>query len=107
MQIITDTIHNHNQRDSYWTKVRIVSNDHSRETALIVCASHEFLSEELKTDQFTNNAVQSWLSKVTEEWSKKGELVFHKPLHLDVRTVTDDGYKKTLEFLREEIIPRI
>jgi hypothetical protein len=106
MEIIKDNIHHSASRDSYWSRVHLKSSS-NKETLLFVCASHEYLGNFLKTRELNDNTLRVWLEEVVTEWQLKGESIFKKPVHLEVKAITEYGYKNGLEFLEKEIIPSL
>ena len=103
MRTIFTSIKYDNKRDSYWTKVEIKSEkDSNKKTTLLFCASYEYLGEEVKLKN--EDKITKWFKDdVLNELIKKGEIIFRKPYHLDVRALTIDGYNNGLTFLQNEL----
>lgn len=92
-------------RDTYWAKVDIKSDkDNKKKTSVYLCASYEYLWENLGVKDLEDNTLKAWFSNIVNEWKNKGEVIFNKQEHLDIRSVTMDGYKNGLAFLKTEII---
>lgn len=91
-------------RDSYWTPIRLKSST-NKETLLVVCASHEYLGTLLKTNDLNAKVMGTWVDSVVKEWESKGDSIFKQTIHLDVKAVTEDGYKNGLSFLKQEVVP--
>jgi hypothetical protein len=92
------------RRDTYWAKVDLKSpKDSDKKTSIYVCASYEYLWETLKTKELEGTKLKTWFEKIIDEWKEKGEVIFKKQEHFDIRSVTIDGYKNGLTFLKTEI----
>ena len=95
--------HNIN-RDSYWARMVLQSED-NKQTFLYVCVSHEYLGDTFKNTKFDDKLIENWFHEIAEEWAAKGEVIFKKPFHLEVRAITEEGYSNGMEFLKKEIVP--
>lgn len=104
MEVVKGLLHSHPQRDNYWAHLELKSPKLSQTTSVFVCASHEYLSEQLKSTNFSIDAVNGWIDNVAKDLEKRGDLIFDEPVHLLVRTVTDDGRRNAIEFLNKEVI---
>jgi len=102
MKVAKGTIKRDSNRDSYWTRVKLTSSE-NKNTLLLVCASHEYLGSVLNTNKFNDTRLNGWVDNVIKEWELKGNAIFRKPVHFEVKTVTEDGYKKGVEFLKQQI----
>lgn len=104
MHTVMTQLHRDFSRDNYWTKVELVSDKQNRKTNIMLCASYEYLSQYLKTEDLNDQVVGTWIGTVVEDIQKKGEVLFDEPNHLEVRAITQDGYQNGIDFLKERIL---
>lgn len=104
MLIVTQKIENDFHRDSHWTRIYLKSDDNQKQSVVLICASHEFLEDELKTNIYTQEQLTNWFEGVAANWSSKGESVFDKSVHYVVYAMSDEGYKNGEAFLRSEVV---
>lgn len=102
MQIVTGALHRDFSRDNYWTTVGLVSENSKKKTDVHLCASYEYLSEKLKTDDLNDEVVNNWVVTAVTDLQKKGDLLFNQPVHFEVRAITDDGKQNGLSFLQDK-----
>jgi hypothetical protein len=87
----------HNKNiDTYWTAVNFKSDSGSRNTKLYICASYEYLRDEKKL-----NDMDKFMLKVADEWKAKGNSIFLKPCHFEIKAKTNEGIKNGKRFLAE------
>ncbi len=104
MKTNTTSLKHDFSRDNYWAKVEIKSNkDAKKKTELLFCVSSEYLNEKLGVKDKEDKKLGKWFSNVVEDWKNKGEVLFRKPHHYDVRYITEDGYKNGLSFLKNKV----
>jgi hypothetical protein len=104
MQIVKSTIKSDSSRDNYWARILLKSSE-NKQTFLFVCASHEYIENSLKTNEVSATKVNELIDDVIVEWQSKGNSIFNKPFHLEVRAVTQNGYENGIQFLKNEIVP--
>ncbi len=107
MEIVKGTLHRDNSRDNYWSRVLLKSPENKGETFLYVCASYEYLNYRLNIDTFSDQALQGWVDDVVVEWTAKGDSIFKKPFHLDVKAITEEGRLNGLNYLKKEVVPAV
>ncbi len=102
MRIVTGALHRDFSRDNYWTKVGLVSDASEKKTDIYLCASYEYLSEKLNTDNLSDAVVNDWVLTAVADIQKKGNDLFTEPAHIEVRAITDDGKANGITFLKEK-----
>jgi hypothetical protein len=102
MKVTFPTIKYDDSRDTYWAKVKITSEKEDKATMLLFCASYEYVGEELK---ITNEEkIRKWFNNdILKNLTEKGDVIFRKPYHFDVRAVTSEGYTNGLTFLQNQL----
>jgi len=93
-------------RDLYWTRVVFLSEDESKKTQVLVCASDEYiraLYRLLGNQRLEQIHLDKWLDAVIAKWSKLGEKLFEKDVHYDVYANTESGEANGIDFLLKEI----
>jgi len=103
MRIVTGALHRDFSRDNYWTSVGLVSENSKQETNILLCASYEYLTENLKTDDLNDKIVNDWVATTIAEIQKQGNSLFEEVNHFEVRAVTPDGYENGISFLQEKL----
>gem|GEM_PF-1372237 len=103
MQIIAGDLHRDFSRDNYWTTVGLTSDTSKKETNILLCASYEYLSETLKTDDLTDEAVNSWVLTTVADIQKRGEELFSEPNHIEIRAITDEGRGNGFSFMHDKL----
>lgn len=108
MRTITGKLYRDSSRDNFWTKVELVSGKQQRKTEVLLCASYEYLCRDLKANKINDKALEKWVLRTITDFQKKGDSIFRKQTHLEVRAVTSDGYKNGISFLKENVLkPRV
>jgi len=93
------------RRDTYWTRINISSDDDSKKTTVLVCASHEYLWDLFEAREIEQVKFDVWLDKVVKKWEAMKEEVFNAPVHYDVYANTKEGMENGDKFLKEEVKP--
>ncbi|MDB5264500.1 MAG: hypothetical protein JWN64_71 [Parcubacteria group bacterium] len=107
MNVIRGTLHRDNSRDSYWSRILLKSSENKGETFVYVCASYEYLNYTLNIKTLTDEALHGWVDDVIIEWTAKGDSIFKKPFHIDVKAITEEGRLNGLAYLRKEVVPAV
>jgi len=89
-------------RDLYWSRIYFFSDDNSKESKVLVCASFEYFQQLLKKDSFQEDDFNSWLQGIVEKWTKLKDEIFNQDIHYDVYATTKEGEAKGLDFLLEK-----
>ena len=104
MQIIAGDLHRDFSRDNYWTTVGLTSDTSKKETNILLCASYEYLSETLNTDNLNDEVVNDWVLTAVADIQKKGEELFDEPNHIEVRAITDEGRGNGFSFMQDKLV---
>ncbi len=102
MQTITGKLYRDFSTDSFWTKVEFISDQSNRKTEVLLCASYEYLSQGLNRIEVNERAVNEWVARTVADLQKKGDVLFKKPTHFEMKAITEDGYKNGISFLKEK-----
>lgn len=102
MKIATQKIQEDTSRDLYWGRIYFLSDDESRKSKVLLCASFEFLQQLLGKDRFQDADFESWLKAAIDKWSKLGDEIFNQDIHYDTYATTKEGEAKGLDFLLEK-----
>lgn len=103
MQIIDSTLQHDFSRDVYWKKVGLISDNTRKETSILLCASYEYLSNELDTEILTDVVVENWATETITEMRSRGDRLFDKTVNYEVRALTSNGLESGFIFLEEKI----
>lgn len=107
MEVIKGRLHRDNSRDNYWARILFKSPENKGETFLYVCASYEYLHYTFNLNKFDDRELERWVDDVVVEWKTKGDAIFKKPFHLDVKAITEEGRLNGINFLKGEIVPAV
>ena len=100
MKIQAGTIHEEFSRDTYWARIRFESDDGSKKSTVITCASHEYLWDKLGVRDLSKEDLKGWLNAVVEKWKNKGDSILKEAVHFDIYANTEEGIENGLIFLR-------
>lgn len=104
MVLEPEKIHYDFDRKTYWTRIYAKSN--GRESVILVCASRNFLQDYFKLrESISDEKLKEWFVEVLKKWEVKGEKIFEQKVHYDVYSMTAEGLKNGIEFLKNEIVP--
>lgn len=90
-------------RDIFWTKIIIQSNDNKKTSVILICASWEYLCDFNKVNRVKKYHIELWLDGALKE-IEKNKKVFSKKVHYIVNANTEGGKKNGLKFLKEKAI---
>lgn len=106
MKIQKEKIIQEFDRDLYWTRLFISSDNGSRETKILAAASEEYLRDVNKLpggSKLAQSHLEQWLDSVEQKWTRLGEMVFNQDVHYDVYSVTKEGEANGIDFLINEV----
>jgi len=106
MQTIPGTLHRDFSTDSFWTRVQFISDKADKKTEVFLCASYEYLSNDLNVQKIDDGAFEKWVSETVNDIKKEGDVLFNKDTHLVVRAITPDGYTNGVSFLEDMLAQR-
>jgi hypothetical protein len=99
-------IHDHFNRDVWWSKITITSEDNLRESEVFMCVSEEYLMEKYNTNNLTSEQINLWFRDISEEYIKIDDSIFEHKYYSVVYATTEEGRINGDEFLKNEIIPK-
>lgn len=104
MKIIKGEIKEDSRRDLYWTRITFVSDNDSKKTQILTCASSEYLSDFLKIpidqdQKLQKEHFEKWLKLVEKKWLKLNEDIFNQDAHYDVYAISQEGEANGYNFL--------
>lgn len=105
MKIIKGKIHNHFNRDIYWSKIDIFSDDNTQETTVFFCVSDEYLRG-IFGNQLSTEQVNKWFEDIFIEYENMGADIFKKKINYKIYATTIEGKQNGLDFLINEITPK-
>ncbi len=100
MKIQVGNIHEEFSRDTYWARIRFESDDSSKQSTVITCASHEYLWDKLGVRDLSKEDLEKWLNAVVEKWKAKEDSIFKEMVYFDVYANTEEGIENGLIFLK-------
>lgn len=106
MKIIKGSVKEEFDRDLYWTKIVLLSEDETKKTQVLACASEEYLTDLYRLpgrQGLTREHLDRWLDSVMAKWSTLAEKLFEKDVHYDVYATTQEGEANGIDFLLKEI----
>lgn len=109
MEIIAtpEKIHRDDSRDTYWTRVRFSDSQGRELSNLYACASYEYLESRYHIEGATDGAkLNQWTVSLVKDWESRGDLIPSKPYHIQVCSITSEGYQNGVIFLQQQVIPR-
>lgn len=98
MKAVTNAVKRDQSRDSFWTKIDFFT-ENNKKTSFLLCASYEYLTENLDSDEVSDELLNNWVQNEVKDIEIQGEVIFNKPQHITVRAVTEDGYQNGVSFL--------
>src|SRR3989338_6440798 len=104
MKVTPEKLREEFDRDTYWARIHFVS-DEQKESAVLVCASHEYFWDIFKTKDYTEEMLKKWYESVVSKWKNTGEKIFEKPVHYDVYATSQLGIQNGIDFLENEVHP--
>lgn len=99
MDIIEGKINNDTSRDLYWSNTIFKSNNNTKESRILICFSHEYIS--YKPDSHNKN-IQDLFRSVIKEWSNLKDEIFKHDVHYSVYATTPEGEASCLDFLMDK-----
>lgn len=106
MQTQIGKINDHFNRDIWWGKVTVTSDDNLRETEVFVCVSEEYLMENFNTKDLNKDQISLWFKDVCDIYKNANESIFDNKYNSVVYATTEDGKENGYDFLKNEIIPK-
>ena len=101
MKITHEKIKEDANRDLYWTKVFVESDDKMSQSVLLTCASWEYMLDKNRANNVTEKFLNDWIDEVVSKTKKSGNNFFRNKINYDVYANTKDGKINGLEFLKE------
>jgi len=105
MKIEKEMLRDDFHRDTYWSRIHFESDDGTKRSTVLFCASHEYLWDLFRARKFEEVQLNRWHESVIKKWEKVGDKVFKKAVHYDVYSNTNEGKVNGFDFLKNEIVP--
>jgi len=102
MKIETQKIKEDFERDLYWGRIYFSSEDGSKQSKVLLCASTEYLQQIFKKDVFDESDFAVLIKDVLNKWSQLNEDIFNQDIHYDIYATTKEGEANGLDFLLEK-----
>ncbi len=104
MQIVKGEIRNEFSRDLYWGRIQFTSDDKSKTSNVLFCASTEYLWNLFHDINFKQNQLNAWYEDtVVKKWESFGDQIFEDEVYFDSYSVTAEGKANGFEFLQTKI----
>jgi len=103
MIVTPGPLHEEFSRDNYWARIHFESNDKSKKTVVLICASSEYLWDLFRAKKVSEVKLDEWHKQIIKKWENRGENIFNKPVQYDVYANTDEGKINGLDFLKKDI----
>jgi len=90
-------------RDLYWFRTIFLSDDKSKRSSVLACASYEYLMDFYRIaggTKLEQKHFDEWGDKVVKKWSALGNDIFKQDVHYDVYVDIPEGKANGLAFLR-------
>lgn len=108
MKFKKESIHRHFNRDIYWTRLIVLSDDNMNSTNVLFCVSEEFLIEFFHTIEISPNQINQWFEDTLKSFMADiNTSIYNEKFHYKVFATTLEGKNNGLDFLQNEIIPNI
>lgn len=104
MKFITEKVKEEFNRDTYWTKITVISDDGKKNTVILTCVSSEYMWNAFKTQKINQELLDKWLENVVKKWQSLGDSIFESSIHRDVYANTRDGIENGYIFLNKEVL---
>ena len=102
MKIIKGSVKEEFSRDLYWTRIVFLSDDETKKTSILACASQEYLEDLYRLaggQELEQGHFDEWLNTVIEKWLALGDKLFEKDMHYDVYANTKEGEANGIDYL--------
>jgi len=105
MKVTIEKLREDFSRDTYWTRIYFESDDHQKESTVLICASREYLWDLFKARKPEEVKLEQWLQDAIKKWGFLGDKIFERKVYYDVYAETAEGRVNGLEFLKNEVVP--